>query len=286
MRPTGAFLYLLAVSLPVAIYVADAMATHCVYWMTASWSLDHASMCRTRDAWRSRFDPASPYSLTTRESGASRLAHLGAAAIRQHTAYRLGPVWLLAAIVWPTCLILATSPRGADAIVPLRVVVGVVLGLLVAGLVRSQLRFEAAVHFWRALVHWLHYDDGPMPPWVFHSPCGPPQRRRLMTSVAVCLFSVPIFGMSATGLWGCVMESNMFPALIPPPTDLDSAFAQIHAAVSHASKLASLRGLLFLALAMVSLLVIPPAVLLLAMFLLIGPLVLTYYEVYEKQERL
>ncbi len=115
------------------------------------------------------------------------------AVLSARTAYRFGPVWLLASIVLPTFLILLISRRPNPHTIGLQLVIGVLLGLLAAALIRTGGRADTFALFWEFFVHWLHDGkQGTTPPWVFQSPGGPLMGRRLSAALAIGLISVAV----------------------------------------------------------------------------------------------
>jgi len=303
----GAFLYLMAVSLPALLFVEDDLATHAVYWMTARKRFTQATKEGWRDDWRLRFRAHPPPRLPCPPE-LPPAPCLRILAVQCRRDYRHGPAWLISAIVWPSAIVLATSPPEATLALGRRLTVGILAGLAIAGLARSRADPRALARFWHSLVHWFHYHEDETCPWEFHSPAGPRDTRRLLIIVAVSLVAVPIVGLWANP-W-CVFMTRPGPPAqkdrytyahaaedsqprtlpsdsAPPestrPEETGPSFAGLAAVLPEGlTRLVSLQGLTFLVSTTLCLLIVPAAIVLLAGSLLTGPLLLIYHNVLER----
>ena len=123
--------------------------------------------------------------------------------------YWLGSLWLLGAVVVPTILVLLISRKPNPNTIGLQLAIAVCLGLAGAALLRTAGSATMFTKYWAFLVHWLHYgSDGPTPPWVFQSPGGSVQQRRLMAVLAVGTISIALAYLSVRPLVFVVVSSS------------------------------------------------------------------------------
>lgn len=188
---SGSFLFL---AMPAALVLADRIATHRLFWYSASPRLDLATLRNLRTLWATRFSlpwQQRPPAAADAEQSA-RLAHF-------QLFVRLYPLLLagIAGVVW---LVMLTISLLAPVDQASRVT------LLGAGLLMMSM--GACVHWqfpgtlglvWRAVVHFLAYDTSGYPPWVVQ-PAGSLESRRSLFYFAVLAFSVPLVACSLTDL--------------------------------------------------------------------------------------
>lgn len=115
-----------------------------------------------------------------------------------------------------------------------------------------------------------------MPPWTWHSPCGSFRLRRRLTLAAICLIAPCVFGLCVPGLWFLASHANALPEWLC--SDTGGVFAGVLPVLV---KLLDVETLAFLAAIPFCLLVVPPLVFLMAVFVLIAPVVTAYHEVFE-----
>jgi hypothetical protein len=187
----GGFSYAVLLAFPCMFAAADSIATHAIYWMTANLRVDHSTMVSWRKDWRFRFI-AGPRLLFSTEATADETSRKQFDAVWQaRLTYAAGILWLAAAIILPQVFMLLIGCGKNPNTLGIQVVCGVFFGLLIAVVLRTEGRLWLALRTWQALRHWLHHGEGDQtPPWVFHSPCGSPRRRRLVCAFAIAMLSI------------------------------------------------------------------------------------------------
>ena len=230
-RVKGAFVYYVAVTLPFAVFFFDRFATHVVHWMTVSPNSDYASKTLGRQVWTHRLLGATPLCVAPRlessddtpESWHARKQQLPSErhfvfhSLQQVVSgYRWGILWLAAATLTPLAIgnLLDASVR---TLLGLQLIGGMFCGLTFAVLLRIESIGTVVPLFFRMLSHWFFFGwKQPLPPWIFHSPCGNWFTRRAFALVTVGLLAVPITCLAASSFRG-LMEAQT-----PAPVRFDS----------------------------------------------------------------
>ncbi len=276
-EPVGAFLYFGLIAAPMIFVLADLIATHSVHWLTAGLSLDHDALFRWREDWAGRFleAPAIPMS---NDLADEQLATTQEAAGEARQGYFLSVFWLSGALLVPCVVLMALVSEPRRETVGLQILTGATFGLMLAAWIRLHGRWKLIKRLRQCLEHWLHYGNrGPMPPWIFQSPCGSPWFRRFLTILTVGYLSVAI-GSLAMG-----PTLSLISTVTSPPTtvgDLQNADAQPAVAQSTVEILADYTLMQWMLL-MVAILVgvfLPMMMLCLGILVVIGPIIHAYAE--------
>ena len=280
-NPARALLYL-AVAIPVAVWVADRVATHAVYWMTANLAVDSTVLRNWREDWGRRFTSEPHLLAPTEELQTDEAKAVAAAVVEARAGYAPGICWLGAAFIVPTLFVVLTVTPASWPTVGLQIVYGGFCGLLLAAAVRCRGEIQTLRRVWWLFLHWFHFGRSRRtPPWMFQSPCGGYLRRRCLSVLAVATISVVLTYLTAhsvasfafpAGHDGTLVpgvESLLGPGRIPP--------------VSRMSEVLSAFWAVYQPFLFVSLLsfTVPVLVHLLMIVVLIGPVVHTYYEALE-----
>jgi len=280
--PAGAFLYLVGIALPVATFAADRMATHAVHWMTANIRLDSQTVRSWREDWANRFRTSTQFTSSDQGNGGTHNDAIFRTAVEARRNYSLGVLWLTAAVVLPTFSVLAISHIPNPNTIGLQLAIAVCIGLTGAALLRTDGEVEMLTRCWKFLVHWLHYaNDGPTPPWVFQSPGGSVQQRRLLAVLAIAMISIAlghlsvrpvVFVVAATSPNASLATAN--PQVTVGDEHSPASFMQRYAWVTPA-RVAMLVGLLSIGS------VIPIGLFVLCALVFTGPMICAYYRVLE-----
>ena len=175
------------VSAVMIMILADSIATHAVYWMTASPLADMCVLRSWRDDWCRRFFSQAKYSLALSEDTHVE-QHRYEAALAARSVYALGFVWVAAALTFPVVVVLCTHDGSSLPSLRLNIMASVTLSLVLTALVRCGGRFTAVG---RLTVHWLEYLlPAECPPWVFRSPCGYRADRQILLYATVAVLSI------------------------------------------------------------------------------------------------
>ena len=175
--------------------LADSLATHYVYWTTASPVADPDVLQSWRDDWRRRFLPilASPQPLP---GGSATQRRCQDAAINARTTYGLGFVWLIASMTFPVIGVLYANTGPDCNALRMNLIAAVTIVMALTAMVRCRGRFRAVGALLR---HWLEYTPPEeCPPWVFQSPTGGRIERRTLLYATVAILSILM-----VQVWSC-----------------------------------------------------------------------------------
>jgi hypothetical protein len=281
-HPAVAFLYLIGVALPVATFAADRMATHAVHWMTANIHLDSQTVRSWRKDWANRFRASPQFTSSEKGNGGTDNDATFRTAIEARRNYSLGMLWVTAAVVLPTFLVLVISHNPNPNTIGLQLAIAVCIGFTGVALVRTDGEVEMLARCWKFLVHWLHYaNDGPTPPWVFQSPGGSVQQRRLLAVLAIAMTSIALGHLSVRPIVFVVAATS-------PNASLTKANPQVAVGDDHSlgylmqryawvtpARVTMLIGLLAIGS------VVPVGLFVLCTLVFTGPMICAYYRVLE-----
>jgi len=213
-EPVGAFLYYGLIATPLVFVLSDLIATHAVYWLSAGLLLDHETLIRWRDDWGQRFleDPTIPPAYTDSQDKRKSANHDAAYDTRHN--YFLSVFWLIGSVLAPCLLLMILVPDPRRETIGLQIFFGLLFGLALSAWMRLQGRWDAVKQLGKCLTHWLHYgNQGPVPPWVFQSPCGPLWFRRFLTVVTVGYLAVALNSLVLGPTVHLVSTLNSTPAV-------------------------------------------------------------------------
>jgi hypothetical protein len=209
---TGALAYVVLLPLTITILMADQVATHGVWWMTANPRLDLATLLAWRKDWQQRYSgpPDRPPRLNQLDQNVQEL-HQAVQHAKQD--YRRGPflvaVCLGTGVTFTWTFPSATKPFEQG----LAFFLGFVFALILAGLYRTRCFPRAFRICWTFLLVWLSGQQQRDVPWSLQSPSIPAfYRGRLFV---LCMFQWAIGLSLATDqfAWLCFLDPN--PGLRP-----------------------------------------------------------------------
>jgi hypothetical protein len=275
----GGFSYAVFLAFPAAFVAADNIATHAIYWSTANLHVNPSTMVSWRKDWRFRFI-AVPRLLFSNEIKADETSRKRFDAVWQaRLTYAAGILWLAAAIILPQVFMFAIGCGRNPNTLGIQVVCGFLFGLLIVGILRAEGRPWVALRTWQALRQWLHQGEGDqMPPWVFHSPCGTPMRRRLVGALAIAMLSIVLTHLVGGSLMrlACAVSTGI-PASIG---QVDHPTCGIQSGLSSFSAFATWTSILA---ALLAAALLPFVMFFLSAVIVIGPIVTAYYDALETQ---
>ena len=232
--------------------LADSIATHSVYWMTASPLADMSVLRSWRDDWRRRFFAQAKYSLALSEDTHVE-QHRYEAALAARSVYALGFVWVAAALTFPVVAVFCTHDGTSLWSLRFNTMAFVTLSLVLTALVRCRCRFTAVG---RMTVHWLEYLlPAECPPWVFRSPCGYRADRQILLYATVAVLSIlalQVLGDTMSTTDG--NENVAFPSSSLPQAVVTATWSAVFCVVQVAAAIA----------------------------IVIGPVVNTFYDLFER----
>lgn len=282
--PSGAFWYFLVLGMPAVVFTADRVATHTVYWMTAHPTLPLEAAHSVRQAWHQRFrrsffdefpeaDMPESTILDTRLATADR-------------AYSLGILWVLAAVLVPSLAVLLFSQGQTPQLTGMTMIAAIVGSLTLVATVRAMQHPDALLPFWMAVVHFLQFTiRGQAPGWVFQSPCGSHLQRNGAVLFTLLLLVIAI-GACADGFSYfllCPVNAPLIPPDVLEAFGDDTGYSRFAIAAGAALSGESYLGLCLL-LQLLTAVVVPGLVLLVAAFILTGPALAAHHQVLEQEE--
>jgi hypothetical protein len=187
----GPVAVLMLTAVPALFVSADMMTTHAVYWMTANPRVSGKTLKRWRTSWGQRFQGVLPKSMggecPTRKPNRSR------AAIKMHNRYLTGFLLVAAAISVPAVIARILFGLGVDHPLGAMIVIGQLSALLFVSALRTSRVGLAVRVYGRMLEHCLTYGRGRVyPPWVFQSPAGSCETRRVAFAGVLLLLAITI----------------------------------------------------------------------------------------------
>jgi hypothetical protein len=199
--PACALLIMLVVAAPILLWLADAVATHAVYWMSAFYKIDHATMLAWREDWKDRFSGI-PDRLPRRNDLMAWQHELHEAVMAARAGYRNGIVWLAIALAVPGVIIFADGRSATRDTSGFFLAVSLIMAL-VLGCVARVSQFPGSLkRTWFFLTDYLwNGSDRRHPPWVFQSPGGPAGQRCLLAGAALFLVGFTLLPLSDYFLW-------------------------------------------------------------------------------------
>lgn len=270
----GSVLLYCALAVPMLVWLADSVATHALYWMSANPQIDHAAMLGWRTDWSNRWGeiPARKPSRVDLNPG-QQTRH--AWVLGKQTFYRQGPLWLALSIVVPSIFVLTLFRNSPKPSTGFALALALLASLAVAALVRNFHNPDSFRLSCRFLYKWFTYGvPHEYPPWVFTSPAGSCVRRQTLVVAAVFLLSVTFLPLADYFQWIY---------LAPLDQDVTTELAE---SSNWAGNLAvlfqgnSYAGLSFL-FQILLLISAPVVILLLAVFLLAGPVIAAHHDALE-----
>ncbi len=193
--PALSVLLLLVFAVPLVAWLADTVATHGVYWMSAHLRIDHAAMLAWRADWCHRFRNL-PVRQPRRDdvTAEERLLHERVLKVRRN--YRGGFLCYLVGLLLTGAAVTATCQEEPHDRVGLVLSLALLAVLLLGSLLRNRHTprgFQFAFSF---LTHLAGYGrSAPSPPWGFQSPAGSIRRRlgsALFVLIVVCTSWLPL----------------------------------------------------------------------------------------------
>ena len=177
----------LVVSIVMIGILADSLATHAVYWMTASPTCDMTVLQSWRDDWRRRHFSVAQYSLPPTEATSLEQDRYKSAIFARST-YLLGFACLAATLIFPVVAVLAANKGPDSATLRFNIMAVTVIASFIVALIRCRGRLQITG---KMASHWLEYiPPEESPPWVFRSPRGRRADRRIMLYATVALISI------------------------------------------------------------------------------------------------
>ncbi len=194
-------LILVVFGLPAIFWFADSAATHAVYWMTAHYQIDHATMLAWRRDWERRFlgiADRGPRRGDLRES--DKVLHRAVQATR--SAYRNG-LFLLPVLVLISTIAVLRILAGSDRhTTGFAVVFGLFVSLFVGSMIRT-IQFPGSLgRTWFYVTDWMwHGSFLRQPPWVFQSPSGSLLQRQSAAIFIVFLVTLTLLPLADYYRW-------------------------------------------------------------------------------------
>ena len=191
--PAVGLMLLDGVAVPATAWLADALATHWVYWCTANPRIDRATMTGWRADWSRRFTGSPDRPLRPElTSPAAREAHRRVMGLRR--AYLWGFLWLLVPFFVVPMLVLSLALFGLMQLMAHWIVLEITLALIGLSFIRALTAPQSWRLYRRAIASWNHYGrDTVDPPWMFQSPGGSQLRRAGWFLVPLVLLAVAVF---------------------------------------------------------------------------------------------
>jgi hypothetical protein len=280
--PEGALLYLTVLTLPTIVFTADQIATHSVYWMTAHPQVPAEVMQACRQAWAERFGVLSPRPNAPAVSAGRD--HEGEAVVESYQDYLFSFFWLTGSMVLPAFVVIACSSRTSRAQTGFEFVLAIVFALSLVSLLRIVRQPASFPQYWQFLIHFLSFQHAAerMPGWVFESPSGSLARRR--RTVAVALFLVGLTVIPTADFFSYLATCPASAPLIPDY--VSAAFAEDHVLRFPLALKAVCTGEYYLGLCLllagVACIAMPALILVLAAFVVIGPVVTAHHHALEE----
>jgi len=274
-------LYVLLLPVPLTVFIADQLATHSVWWMSANPKLDLATMLAWRADWLRRFSfqpkdrPARASNLT---SEARKLHDL---VLQIKKSYRFGCIYLVLCVAGGMTMTLLLSSAKSHHERGFVFFVGFTLVLLVSCFCRTWYLHRAFGLFWDFFVAWIYAQEGPVvPAWGFHSPTIPSfARLRLVLS---CLFVWAIALAMITDHFAWLLFVDPDPALQPKlsPNFLTKGSPFVFLSVSPENAY----SFAYVAIAILACIVFPAVIFTLSLFLLTGPTLTAHFLALEAND--
>lgn len=195
VAPAFSVLLLMALALPLVVWLGDAVATHGVHWMSAHPQIDHATMMSWRADWRQRFGHLSAR-LPRRADLPATERILHDRVLKARRTYGRGFVWFVLTISLTGAAMTTLGQDQPRSWTGFAVSVAFLAVLMVACLLRNL----STPGGWRLtftfLAHFICYGlCAPSPPWGFQSPTGGIRRRLgagLFVLFVVCAIWLPL----------------------------------------------------------------------------------------------
>ena len=199
----GAVLYLATVSIPAACVAADYMCTHSLYWMSANPRIDLATLLSCRDAWSRRF-----WWCVFRWPIGQDAVVLSPELIRVLRSYTLRGPLVIASALLPVVLAVLVVHQSDLYIQTIALLTAISFGLVTLGILGAAGHRRPVRTFIYYLLHWLYSGEHrAVPPWVFRSPLGPPDERRIVPVLMLLLFTPAVIGLTD---WLSIFPSTVF----------------------------------------------------------------------------
>ena len=187
----GAMIYLAVFALPAALFIADQLSTHALFWSTAAAWNELATILCARETWKARLRLCGHVD----DEETERLVGPRFVSIVRWYPVRF-PV-LLATVMTPV-VIWHFVTGGASEYLRHTIAVSALGSGLVTWLAVEHSGQVPRFRPWLAnLSHWLWYEvERESPPWVFRPPIASSRLRQLLVGVAYLLFAPAILGLT------------------------------------------------------------------------------------------
>ncbi len=192
----GSFAGLCLVTLPVVCVTADRLATHFVFWMTAHFRIDRATMLGWRADWRERL-VRFPHRPPRRPEPTLQVLQTHQQVLRLRDDYLAGFARFTAALVIPAVVVAGAGLLDVIETVGPTIVAGQLAALVCLAV--TTVPRDAAPVFAQALEHFFGSGHNqPTTPWMFPSPCGRSRARQLWLVLSACLLSLTLLPIACT----------------------------------------------------------------------------------------
>lgn len=273
----GSLLYLAVLPIPLTFFIADQLATHAVWWMSANPRIDLNTMLAWREDWKRRFlDP--PRRQPRRKDLPPEVRDLHERVLLTKTTYRFGLPVVAACLVVALAFASIVSPAGKLHEHGFGFFLGFLLGVLVMAFVYTW-SFPGAVGIcWSFFLAWIYAPPELNPvPWGFRSPVIAASSRRRLVLLCVFLWAMALVMITDHFAWFCFLDPHpkLRPMIIAHGILKDSPSIFLSLAPQHSTALA------YIVLAILACGVLPVLVFVLVVFLAAGPVLAGHFFALE-----
>ncbi len=271
---SASLLIFMAFAIPALFWFSDAVATHAVYWMSAHYKNDHATMLGWREDWSKRFSEIADRPPRRNDMPPAK-AELHRAVMTTRAAYRNGLLWLPLVIVVPGVVILSGSydedRNGTGFFLTFALFVSLIIGCIV-----RTIQFPGSwQRTWYYVTDFLwHGSLLRQPPWVFRSPGGSGFDRLMTGGVILAIVSLTLLPLSDYLIWLILggFNADLLPEAVQNPNPFTVAWTVLPGSAYGATLFLIQHFLLF---------IMPGACMYLAVHLLAGPTISAHYLALE-----